>query len=535
MVASKQKIEDAGEKLWGARKDATQATGAEVPPASQEVCLDALWPKPDNWTDLITTVGAQRAAVMMVLHGNLAKQPHRDGWIGVSGESWKQAYAFGIQALRELLLTSDKTELPELTKAFDCKMHEFEKLQGAPPNFKNQWSYAIGCAGTRKSKHPFKLTPIDDLRARYLGMWGWGTDPRVNNHLAVGAIQVTAVRTGEVLWKAVKGTAGRWTYIDGADFVSEQDALECAAKVVATLLDAPKPVRKSHKDHGNWIRPHVTSENIRGGFASENSAGRTQDDLLKTFGFRGVEFGNWVTQGERQKFVDAAYDAFMDLTLLLGMPPVFASLSGKLGLAYGSRGKGLSKAVAHFEPANWVLHMTKEGGPGSLAHEFGHAIDCWIADLLFGKTDIETKFASSVVNWQRKPQVMAAHPEIAQALQDWRTLTSRYPENGDRMAWIEASMAMDSFGDRVYWADPIEIFARAFEVLVLGSLKAKSRNNDMLVYGIGDEDGLVMRAASRAFPYPLGIERIQTCEAMAVVVRAYRGEFRKSLTAQDRF
>ncbi len=85
---------------------------------------------------------------------------------------------------------------------------------------------------------------------------------------------------------------------------------------------------------------------------------------------------------------------------------------------------------------------------------------------------------------------------------------------------------MDHGRKTAYWSDPCEMFARAFEVLVMDSLKAKGRHNDMLVHGISDADGQALSAAGKRFPYPMGGERHTTCEAVAAVVRAYRNEFR---------
>ena len=59
------------------------------------------------------------------------------------------------------------------------------------------------------------------------------------------------------------------------------------------------------------------------------------EDFAKTFGFRGVEFGNWVEQGKRQAMVNDAYDALMDMAAILGISPKAISLNGELGLAFG--------------------------------------------------------------------------------------------------------------------------------------------------------------------------------------------------------
>ncbi|MBF0635185.1 MAG: hypothetical protein HQK85_11050, partial [Nitrospinae bacterium] len=105
----------------------------------------------------------------------------------------------------------------------------------------------------------------------------------------------------------------------------------------------------------------------------------TGDDLLKEFGFRGVEYGNWVANDERQKVLNLAYDSMRDLADTLRIPPEAISLNGKLGLAFGARGGG--KAAAHYEPHKLVINLTKLKGAGTLAHEWGHALDHYFGEL----------------------------------------------------------------------------------------------------------------------------------------------------------
>lgn len=96
-----------------------------------------------------------------------------------------------------------------------------------------------------------------------------------------------------------------------------------------------------------------------------------------SFGFRGGEFGNW--QNKRQECLNCTVDAFSDLAYALDLPYQAMSLcfTGKLcdriALAWGSRGSG--RATAHYEPENAVINLTKYRGAGSLAHEWGHALD----------------------------------------------------------------------------------------------------------------------------------------------------------------
>lgn len=118
------------------------------------------------------------------------------------------------------------------------------------------------------------------------------------------------------------------------------------------------------------------------------------NDFMDTFGFRGVEFGNWNNQAERQEVMNHAYDGLLDLAELLDVPPRALSLNGELALAFGARGQGLSGARAHYESTYGVINLTKMAGSGALAHEWFHALDHY-----FGRQDGKA-FAERVTNEQ---------------------------------------------------------------------------------------------------------------------------------------
>jgi len=99
----------------------------------------------------------------------------------------------------------------------------------------------------------------------------------------------------------------------------------------------------------------------------------TPEEFVNTFKFRGVEFGNWVKHEERQALLNIAYDSFMDLSDILNVSPEALSLNGNLAISFGSR--GISDALAHYEPLRAVINMTRLNGAGSLAHEWAHALD----------------------------------------------------------------------------------------------------------------------------------------------------------------
>ena len=106
------------------------------------------------------------------------------------------------------------------------------------------------------------------------------------------------------------------------------------------------------------------------------------NDFIKAFNLRGVEFGNWNNQDERQTLMNEAWDGLMDLADVLGVPPKALGLGGDLALAFGARGHGLHSARAHYERDRAVINLTKEKGAGTLAHEWLHAMDHY-----FGRQD----------------------------------------------------------------------------------------------------------------------------------------------------
>jgi hypothetical protein len=129
-------------------------------------------------------------------------------------------------------------------------------------------------------------------------------------------------------------------------------------------------------------RPHLDKVERTGG--EDFRAGRdvVGQDLMDHFGFRALEFGNWLDQGERQAVLNMAFDSLCDLAAALDIPPKGISLGGKLAVAFGSRGRGgKNAALAHFEPGRFVINLTRMKGAGTLAHEWFHALDCSFGDM----------------------------------------------------------------------------------------------------------------------------------------------------------
>lgn len=148
-----------------------------------------------------------------------------------------------------------------------------------------------------------------------------------------------------------------------------------------SIDEAEQFILKNFKDNtkqqsGNRKKrfiPKQLKNIIRDGKDYRNNKNITGEDMMNTFNFKGGEFGNWLTDNDRQQSLNYGYDALLDLSKALSISPTDISLGNRLSIAFGSRGSG--SALAHYEPDREVINLTKMNGAGSLAHEWGHALD----------------------------------------------------------------------------------------------------------------------------------------------------------------
>lgn len=133
---------------------------------------------------------------------------------------------------------------------------------------------------------------------------------------------------------------------------------------------ASKPKAERGSENKKWERKAEAEDLRTGGKALKVEK---PEDFMKKFNVRGVEFGHWVNDSSGKYHLQRSAEAFSDLAGVLGIDDQDVSLNGRLAIAFGARGKG--GALAHYEPDRKVINMTKYGGAGSLAHEWGHAMD----------------------------------------------------------------------------------------------------------------------------------------------------------------
>lgn len=254
---------------------------------------------------------------------------------------------------------------------------------------------------------------------------------------------------------------------------------------------------------GLYSAPHL--EHIeRTGEAVLRAEEVTELGLIRAFGFSGVEYGNWTNQKERGQCLSFTYDAFDDIAKLYGIPRTAVSMGGKLGLCFGSRGHGGRRAaLAHYEPGNIAINLTRLYGAGSLGHEYAHALDGFLAKKAgLGRVAYLSDWAHGVRGLDQdgetfklgemEPEFLAAFRRVYQ--------TIRYaPESFEldaegRPTLIAGEVPVDSdfyqYADRLdksekrknpYWSKPIEMFARATERWMAYRLDSMGIQNNYLV------------------------------------------------------
>ena len=263
---------------------------------------------------------------------------------------------------------------------------------------------------------------------------------------------------------------------------------------------------------------------------------KTGQDLVSEFGFRGVEFGNWVTGAERQNHVNWAYDALMDLASVLKVKPKDLSFGGTLGLAFGSRGKG--RHSAHYESDTHVINITKTRGDGSLSHEWSHALDYSLRDQAktYAGQDIgrsasrvlkDTKrFLTSRLSLEstlsRLDALLSGQSWIQgqKSLGPLKTaqeyLSMRYWSRNNWGSMLATQYLKSSTRIGTYWSKNEELWARSFEAWALDTLG----QSQYLVNSWAQEGQITKAHGYKGTPFPEGEERIEFNRMWGDLVKA---------------
>lgn len=181
--------------------------------------------------------------------------------------------------------------------------------------------------------------------------------------------------------------------------------------------------------------------------------------IRRQFDFRSIEIGRWVTSAQRDRAAELFHDALCDLMVILNGPETLISLRGSIALQYGSGGRpGVS---AHYDPCQRSFALAKNAGPGSIAHEWFHAFDHYIATKCFRGTP-KSMFASTAWLADAPP---ISHPLNQSLMRCFKAILLQ-PEGDQPSELFQRSVQMDKKLGQLYYSKPEELCARAFEAFV---------------------------------------------------------------------
>jgi len=253
------------------------------------------------------------------------------------------------------------------------------------------------------------------------------------------------------------------------------------------------------------VEQYVDHAERKGPATHIKSSKRQENYIINKSKMRGLQWGNSVTDDERDHHMQYIADSFKDLTDILDLPDEMGSFNGKLGLAVGARGHGT--ALAHYEPWSKIINLTRKSGVGSLAHEWGHFFDNVIGNTVVKEEGLPV-YSMARTAKEREKEKSGIMSYASVRLNGNMTYSKRNKEGGyDRAVASEESRKMGaafenmrplfndfidemtksadwkllSEGKKAYWKSDVEVFARSFERYIQHKLHKNDRENTYLV------------------------------------------------------
>lgn len=504
------KIEDFGEYLYGARKDLwtgfKEKINKELPEKADDIKLSEYFPEP-NYEKLIASgVDVNVLATIKAVRDMIPPKPKNwyrlKKWSGTvkmirDVVKYISDNDFSIEAADNIIPTSLKNQV-QLYRMLGYPY--FTKAKGftLSPVYYNNWrgdEWVMTNIYHEGDKEGYEI----EYNRRNVSVNGSYFFENINDGIDVikEKIDVESAKD-KVKNKAVKfdiyyNTKDRYKiilgkkirsgkYVDLRTFGSVKEAREYLANNYDLLVEELNKLKQNPMTRGEVNEARI-GEDYR------NGTDATPEMYSDMFGFRGVQFGNWVEQKTRTKDLNEAYDALVDLSKVLNIPTRAIALNGTLGLAFGARGSGgVDAALAHYEPDTVVINLTKKKGAGSLAHEWFHALD----NSFMKRDNRESEFASESATENNplshnRPEVMLAFYNLRNALQNSKL--------------FERSKEWDKARTNDYWSTIRELGARTFEQYVKDKLKGKDVYNDFLVNIVESKDGVYLNKDEKAEIY----------------------------------
>lgn len=448
-------IQDFGEKIGGARKDVWKSrnlllSDLEMMNEAERrkyITKDAVWKKPDYEVLMAEGIPAKVVWYMKKVRDSLPVKPilHTFDISPKDVQEREERYILFVSALRDRVMECRTTnDICSITHDF-LEKEEYVRKQNylVEPTKK-----AAECINN-KSYRAINVT-ASDLSYKY---------PREMEKAQFGVPKEDKLPRGyRIIYYNVAECYG---VLQGGRLLKA--GFETGQLAKEWLMEN---VQKAKERRKAFISPQLESVHRHEMKDIRENREITGQDYLDSFHFRGGEFGNWMSQVDRQGSLNMGYEALYDLADALSIPCEDISLGGELAIAFGARGHG--KAAAHYEPLQNVINLTKMKGAGSLAHEWGHALDAYIGN----KSGRQGVLATNDMN-----SLKAADNELYQSLfnvlktMSWKEVLDGTKSKTDFYRNSEKMDDCYAKEDKGYWSSWCEMFARAFACYVLDKIK----------------------------------------------------------------
>jgi len=520
-------LEDVGEKIGGARKDLWGGFREKIEADLNEdemlsMTLGKVFPAPNYKKLAEQGVPVQSLALIRALRGQIPTKGRQN----YKRRAWLKA----VVNLREVAAqVMDDPSFSEqyLSKAAESSSTTLNNLSDQVDLMVEMGFPDIDAFGYSVDYRNFKERNPETGKLEDVSKWmiqdhksrrGWpyvgnGSESRedaveqLKTHLAAQSSKPKGKRETKFEVYRYRGKAGERGWVVGKklgrNYIDIEEGFESGA-AAREYLSSHQSDLEEKLQRLKQIPAHRKSENDpRLGEDYRQGRDVGAEEFRETFGFRGVEFGNWVDQKKRQQEVNNAYDGLMDLALLLDVPPKALSLNGEMGLAFGARGSGGKNAAnAHYEPGKVVINLTKNKGAGSLAHEWWHGLDNYFSRMQGGNVSYMTD-SRKRGNGEVRPEMVERFDGVMKAIQ------------GTNLK--ERSSKLDGRRSKPYWNTDVEMSARSFESYIINRLKEKGLSNDYLANIVSPEAWTATETlgleADNSYPYVLESELESVTEA----------------------
>ncbi|TMS80565.1 LPD1 domain-containing protein [Pseudoalteromonas sp. S554] len=448
------------------------------------VTLKYLWPEPD-WVELFN-IGYPKdllARIYSYYHG-LRLKPKvgvhlREDGVDITDLMWEDAF------IKSILFIRDWCESASSLASFDVFNKAFKKHLNINDGSKN--SYQLYAAGRNTGRTMFHALSPKGKYKEYetlLPYLDWPNSVNAKN-IKLFPIKLINKHSKKAFYRLcdVNFKSVSWREVD-ENITNKFDTYESA--VTALVKNHGSQFVSTPKAPLNLYTPKKVINNLMGAPTKFNSV--SAEMLLRDFAFRGIQFGNALSNIERQTFISNTYHALVVLSEILEIPQRWIG-AGALGLAFGARGSG--SAAAHYEPSLNIINLTRFNGAGSIAHEFFHSIDNRLAKKCGHNETLYSELT-------KKPD----HIDITHRLDAFNKITSHCIDKNSQ--YYNRALSIDGQkGTKKYWSLPSELIARAFEAYIQDRTEGMNISNQWLSFGTKESDHRY-----DMHPYPIGDERI---------------------------